>query len=333
MFLGYIHTFRAIAIYFIIAMHCIDAFDWDKNSLLERILRISMSNGTVLFVFIAGYLFQHLALRYNYKKYLIAKFKNVITPYFIISIPAILVFTLLLKRETVWEGFYNDPVWLQVINFYITGLHLAPFWFIPVVTLFYLVSPLLVLADRSNFFYYLLPVFIIVSCFVGRGGGGAPFISFVHFFSVYSFGMFFSRYKGFLNNWLCKTSIILGAVFTILGLWICEFYLTNTTYSYFNFLQKLVFCIVILGVLISLGEKATHHYINLVADVSFGIFFVHSYVLTSGKIFILQTFSSLPEGNLWAYLLVTIITLLVCMAFIYSLKAVFGSKSRLLVGS
>ncbi len=333
MYLGYIHTFRAIAIYFIIAMHCIDVFVWDKNSDLERILRISISNGTILFVFIAGYLFQHLSLRYTYKKYLVAKFKNVITPYLIISIPAILIFTLVLKREGVWEEFYNDPVWLQVINFYRTGLHLAPYWFIPVITIYYLVSPALVFADRSRFFYYLLPVFVIVSCFVGRGGGSAPFTSFVHFFSVYSLGMFFSHYKVFLNNWLCKTSIIYCSIFMVLGLWIGEFYLTNTTYSYFNFLQKLVFCIVILGVLIRLGEKATHHYVNLVADASFGIFFVHSYVLSSGKILTQQTFSSLPQGSLWAYLLVTVITLLVCMAFIYSLKAVFGSRSRLLVGS
>ena len=282
MFLGYIHTFRAIAIFFIVACHSIDAFNWSASPEFERVLRIFFSNGTVLFVFIAGYLFQHLSLRYKYKKYLIAKFRNVITPYLVTSIPAVLVFILVLKRETVWEGFYNDPIWLQVINFYMTGLHLAPFWFIPVITIFYLVSPVLFFADRIKFFYYLLPVFVLVSCIVGRTGSSP--ILFVHFLSVYSLGMFFSHYKVFLNIWLCKTSIIYCAIFTVIGLWIFEFYFSNTTYTYLNFLQKLVLCIVILGVLIRLGEKATHHYINLVADASFGVFFVHSYVLTSGKI-------------------------------------------------
>ena len=332
MFLGYIHTFRAIAIYFIVAMHCIDAFDWENSRVLERILRISISNGTVLLIFIAGYLFQHLSFRYKYKKYLITKVRNVITPYLLTSIPAILLFTLVLKRETVWEGFYNDPIWLQVIYFYITGLHLAPFWFIPVITIFYLVSPGLFFAGRSKFFYYVLPVFVLVSCFVGRGES-SPFISFVHFFSVYSLGMFFSRYKDFLNNWLCKTSIIFCTILATLVVWICEYNYTNTTYTYFNFLQKLVLCIVILGVLIRLDEKASCYYIYLVADASFGIFFVHSYVLTLGKIVAQKTFSTLPQGSLWAYLLVTIITLFVCTAFIHSIKAVFGSRSRLLVGS
>jgi len=193
-------------------------------------------------------------------------------------------------------------------------------------------NPIALLVLHYQFFYYVLPVFVLVSCFVGRGVA-SPFISFVHFFSVYSLGMFFSRYKGFLNNWICKTSIIYCTIFTVLGLWMCEFYFTDTTYTYINFLQKLVFCIVILGILIRLGEKATHHYMNLVADASFGVFFVHSYVLTLGKILTQRTFSTLPQGSLWAYMLITVITLLVCMAFIYSIKAVFGHRGRLLVGS
>ncbi len=333
MYLGYIHSFRAIAIYFIIAVHCIDVFDWDKSPVLERIVRILINNGTVLFVFIAGYLFQHLSLRYQYKKYLIAKFKNVMTPYLIISIPAIVVFILIVKRESVWQGFYSDPVWLQVLHFYITGLHLAPFWFIPVIIIYYLVSPVLVFADRYKSFYYLLPVFVLVSCFVGRGGGGSPVISFVHFFSAYALGMFCSHYKQFLNNWLCKTSIIYCTVFTVLCLCLSEFYLTNITYSYLSFLQKLVLCLAILGILIRLGEKASNHYINLVANASFGVFFIHSYVLSSGKILIQKIFSTLPDGSLWGYFLVTFITLYVCVMVIYAVKVVFGHRSRLLVGS
>ena len=65
MFLGYIHSFRALAILFIVGGHCIDFFNWSEGSAaIERMLRILISNGSVLFVFIAGYLFQHLAIKY-----------------------------------------------------------------------------------------------------------------------------------------------------------------------------------------------------------------------------------------------------------------------------
>ena len=51
MFLGYIHSFRALAIFFIVAGHSIDFFLWPENKQgLEKILRIFMSNGSVLFV-------------------------------------------------------------------------------------------------------------------------------------------------------------------------------------------------------------------------------------------------------------------------------------------
>jgi len=65
MFLGYIHSFRALAIFFIVAGHSIDIFMWSIDSELERFLKIFFSNGTALFVFIAGYLFQHLSVKYQ----------------------------------------------------------------------------------------------------------------------------------------------------------------------------------------------------------------------------------------------------------------------------
>lgn len=46
---------------------------------------------------------------------------------------------------------------------------------------------------------------------------------------------------------------------------------------------------------------------NLVADASFGVFFVHSYVLTLGKILTQRTFSTFPEGSLWAYMLLQLL--------------------------
>ena len=185
MFLGYIHYFRALAITFIVAGHAIDAMVW-SNVELGRLMRILLSNGSVLFVFIAGYLFQHLSDKLSGRKYFSSKFKNVILPYLLISIPAILISVTVFDQERVWPGFYDKPILQQVVMFYLTGAHLAPLWFIPMITLFYLVSPLLLQADKGRLIYMLLPVFMIVSCFVGRG---LPHESFVHFFSVYLMGL------------------------------------------------------------------------------------------------------------------------------------------------
>src|SRR5262245_53352265 len=86
-FINYIHNFRGIAIIFVTACHLL--LNWAEGSKTHRLLDMLWGNGTVLFVFIAGYLFQHLSKKFEYKDYLIKKLQNVILPYFIVPAPII----------------------------------------------------------------------------------------------------------------------------------------------------------------------------------------------------------------------------------------------------
>lgn len=331
MFLGYIHSFRALAILFIVAGHSIDFFAWSEESAAtERLLRILISNGSVLFVFIAGYLFQHLAAKYQTKKYFVAKLKNVILPYFLVSIPAITIFIFFMTRETVWQGFYDNPQWLQAFYFYITGLHLAPLWFVPMITLFYLVAPLLVFADKNKHFYWVLPATIVLSCFVSRG---LPLQSFVHFFSVYLLGMFCSHYKDKINDILKKPPLLVVFAIFILFLAAFEFYYMKGTMTYVNYLQKITMSVFFLGLLIQLGEKADYKVIHTIANASFGVFFIHSYVLTGSKILMVKLLGDKVAGSLLFYPVVVIAVLMSCVGIIVIIQKILGRKSRYLVGS
>jgi len=330
-FLGYIHSFRALAILFIVAGHSIDFFSWSEaDSTIERLLRILVSNGSVLFVFIAGYLFQHLAMKYQAKKYFIAKLKNVILPYFLVSIPAIAIFVFVIPRETVWQGFYDDPQWLQIAYFYLTGMHLAPLWFIPMITLFYLVAPLLVFADKNKHFYWILPITIVASCFISRG---LPHQSFIHFFSVYLLGMFCSHYKEKINNTLSRSSLLSMLALAIIGLAAYEFYFMQGTMTYVNYLQKIIMSVFFLGLLIQQGEKTDYKIIHTIANASFGVFFIHSYVLTASKLVMEKLLGERVSGSLLLYPLVTLSVLMSSVAIIVILQKMLGKKSRYLVGS
>ena len=90
MFLSYVHTFRAIAILFVVAGHAIWILQWPADAPTRDILADTLENGTVLFLFVAGFLFQHLSKRYAYRDYLSKKFKNVTLPYLILSTPSAL---------------------------------------------------------------------------------------------------------------------------------------------------------------------------------------------------------------------------------------------------
>ncbi len=331
MFLGYIHSFRALAILFIVGGHCIDFFNWPETSqAIERLLRIFISNGSVLFVFIAGYLFQHLAVKFQYKKYYSGKLKNVILPYFLVSIPAILIFVFLIERETVWQGFYDNPQWLQVIYFYMTGMHLAPLWFVPMISLFYVVAPLLIMADKKQYFYYILPLTIAISCFIPRG---LPHVSFIHFFSVYLLGMYFSHYKERLNGLISRNATLLLLAILVFGFASYEYFYMQGTMTYINYLQKITMSVFFLAFLIRLGDTINSKLIRVIADASFGVFFIHSYVLTASKLTFEQLFGAKVTGSLVLYPLVMIAILLLCVALVVLLQKVLGKKSRYLVGS
>ncbi len=330
MFLGYIHYFRALAILFIVSGHSIDVFGWGEESNIENWLRIFISNGTVLFVFIAGYLFQHLSGRYAVKKYYGSKIKNVLIPYIIVSIPAIFIFVTVMERDTVWGSFYDNPVWLQVSLFYLTGKHLAPLWFIPMISIIYLISPFLVRLDRGEVFYYALPLFLLLTCFFGRG---LPHESFVHFFSVYLLGMYCSRYKVKVNELLVKPVSLLFLLIMVLAMAYFEFFYMSGTMTFVNTLQKIFMSLMFLGIFIKAGDRLESKFIHLVADTSFGVFFIHSYVLTGFKMSYEHFSGSLMAGDVFSYAVLSVMMLLVSMSLILFVKHLSGRYSRFLVGS
>lgn len=327
MFLGYIHYFRALAIFFIVAGHSIAAFSWESNG-EERLLGIFMANGSVLF---AGYLFQHLSGRFSPAKYYKSKVKNVIVPYFIISIPAIVIYVAFMQRDFVWPGFYENSVLEQILLFYATGAHLGPLWFIPMITLFYLVAPLLIALDKTKSVYYFLPLFILISCIVDRGG--FPLNNFIHFFSAYLLGMYCSKYKDYINPLISRNMFLWATLGSILTLSVLEFVFMSSATNYVNYLQKLAMSMFFLGLFIKYNNSLTSEYISKIADTSFGVFFIHAYVLACGKQIYMQFNDVLPSGNIIAYSLATISTLLVSSAIITFIQNQFGKSSRLIVGS
>lgn len=327
--LNYIHSFRALAIIFIVAGHAIDIFSWE-NSSEEHLFRIFISNGSALFVFIAGYLFQHLLVKYEAIKYFRNKFNNVIVPYFIVSMPALILFTSVMQRPNMPDGFYEHSIIYQISYFLLNGAHLAPFWFIPMITIFYAISPLLKYLDKKTWFYLLIPLFYIVSFFFQRD---SVVYSFLHFFSIYVLGMFFSHYKFILNPYLSRTPVILVFFLISLVFALLEFQEGKETMTWMNLYQKSFMAIFVLGLFISFNDLVNNEVVNKVADYSFGIFFIHSYFISLGKVIYQYIYNSLPSYNLFWYVFSVVFVVTICMTVIHFIKNAFGTRSRYIVGS
>ena len=336
-FLGHLHAFRALAIVFMVAGHALDAFAWREHPFQGAAIRVFAGNGSTLFVFIAGYLFQHLSARFRLQDYWRSKLRHVVLPYLLVSLPA-LVFTLGgIERDGAVDALHDGPVWEHLGYHLLTGSHLAPLWFVPMICLFYLAAPVLLALDRRPRLYLLWPLLLLLTLWVGRG---LPPQSFVHFLSFYTAGMVCSHYRQAIDPWLVRPGIWGGLLVLALLLGLVQLGVIPVTtsgefpfraYSW-NALQKLALCLAVLGALRGAGARTDRAWIGELADLSFGIFFIHSYLISATKLTYTHGAGDLPEGQLLQWCLLSLGVLWLCTQLLRFIKRLAGPRSRWLVG-
>ncbi len=338
-FQHHIHVFRGVAIMLIVIAHTLPSLDWTQHPVTGRFMDALANESSIFFFFIAGYLFQHLSGRFNFKSYMKQKLKTVILPYLILSVPALIIFTQLVHREGMWPWFYTLPVWQQVSLFLLTGKHLAPLWFVPTITLFYLVAPLLIAIDRRapKLYWAILPLWAL-SIYIGRDGPLGPIDKAIYLLPTYLLGMAFSHWREKAET-LSERFWLPLAVVAAIGM--AGHTLEWPVPPHYLMLMK-----VPMALLLTVGLKRWAHVfgkrLDYIAHVSFGIFFIHAYFISAikvatvylmhGRMYAGEGASDLP-GNL-PMLLAYAGTALVCsLAIIWCAQKVLGSRSRMIVGA
>lgn len=293
--LNYINVFRGLAILLIVAGHSMQF--GEIGSLTQKISVEIFAGGTALFIFISGFLFQHLSGKYEFKNYMSKKWTNVIQPYLWTAIPGILLCLLMpLKYGNAFDGL--NPA-LQIPMMLSVGrVHNTPAWFIPMIVLFFFSSWSLLKLEQKGWLYRIMPFMFLITIFFPRVDVdynstlgltyGAKylaylkyvFMGYIHFFSMYVFGMFCSANKNVIDKfwnlrWLFIPLMILTAgVNVYLGL--------NTDISN-GTISKIFLTILALAYLKHYDEWLISHEklnkaLDIIAKYSFGIFFIHWYV-------------------------------------------------------
>jgi len=275
---------------------------------------------------------------------MVKKFKNILLPYFFLSIPAIIynIYIKGVQAAAPNSDIYQLSVFYQIGWFYLTGQSMTAFWFIPMIFLFYLVSPLLKVIDNNSKLYYLLPLLFIFSSLIHRPEYNLnPIHSFLYFLPIYLFGMWASKNKEQLLQFVDKYSYLL------LSLWIILFSThlfyseahgnihSKGIFSSGNILidiglsHKILACLLLISYL-KKYDKIFHKF-GLYANISFGLFFMHGYFMTVfyKTIKYFEIFQkSIIIGYISSFFLVTASSLL----FLYMAKHILGSKSKIFTG-
>jgi peptidoglycan/LPS O-acetylase OafA/YrhL len=335
MYLKYINLFRAIATLFVVFNHCIHGLQWGSgydNLEMSRLMKIVFSNGAFFFVFIAGFIFQHLLYKFDYGKYLKTRFLLVILPYLIISIPAVFAWTFLFEKSAfgVPRDLYQQPWWYISGYYFATGQHMAPLWFIPMITMFYVLSPLFKLLDRFPVVYLSIPLLMWISYVYPRTW--SPAWQFVHFFPVYIIGMWASHYKDQVLRWAYRLRYLLFAAF--LGFVAYELLMTRYVQSYFNYMNKLCLSFLIIALLSHYSENP-YKWLTWFAVINFSVFFLHTYANAGLKIiFTGGPAQSLPVVGNPAYQVVYFSVVVgISIAATLLVKKITGKYSKNLIGA
>ncbi len=291
--LNYINVFRGLAILLIIMGHTMQF----GVGLTHRISSEVFCGGTALFIFISGFLFQHLSYKFEYKTYLSKKWTNVILPYLITAIPG-LCFCFIYPIAYKNPFLDLNPIIQTPLLLSIGRVHNTPTWFIPMIVIFFVFSFLFLKLEKKNILYKLLPLLFLITIFVPRGsiefedtiGLSNSNISniyiyiryiryvilgFVHFLSLYILGMYCSKNKQIIDKfynyrfflWILMISSSLADIyFNIENFTISKTFLTLLVLGYLKHYDEFI-----------LSHQKTNKTLDFIAKYSFGIFFVHWY--------------------------------------------------------
>ncbi len=313
--LNYINVFRGLAILLIIMGH---TMQFGQTGSLPNIINCEIiCGGTALFIFISGFLFQHLSYKYEFKNYMKKKWTNVVMPYLITAIPGIF-FCLYcpLAYKNAFMGL--NPIIQIPVLLSIGRVHNVPTWFIPMIIIFFFFSWIFIKLEKKDILYKLLPILFLITIFVPRGVAeyestlGLSYLAkyivyakyilsnFVHFLSLYVFGMYCSKNKDILDKFYDKRLLLWIFMLLFSGL---DIYL-QYKYNYSNYTISKIFLTMLTVAYLKhydefiLSHKKTNKTLDFIAKYSFGLFFVHWYwFFIYNQIFNLPTVAPLVNND------------------------------------
>jgi len=356
-FLHSLHWFRAIAIIFVVLAHAVVKIR--SEDVYSATLAAFVQNGTFFFVFIAGYLFWHLSDRFQYKKYLTTKLKYVVLPYVIIlSCTLIIAFIGLQKGITLGNLPYKvdlinvfEPLSGVLWHFWVGGAIIIPFWFLPFIILVFITAPLIFKISHSKYFYIVAAFLICTSLLTHRAGIIEnpllfPLLNYVHFIGVFFLGILIKKQETYFYN----QSHLLVLVFFVLFIALQTLYIQIRVFELdLSVLINLAQLKMLAGALFfisllfyiekylrkknngAINEGFTFKSFDLLAKYSFGIFFIHTFVLKLMEIILIQSIGGI--NGIFSFLILIAGTFSISIFLVFLIKKGFKEKSRLLVGS
>jgi len=285
MYLSSINWFRGFAIIFVVFSHLTI-----YPSTFESGYTNFFSNGTFYFVFISGFLFYHLRAKFEYFSYLSRKTKYVVLPYIFISLPVLAWANYVIFSGGTWfhhdlipsydghnltPDYFSNVVYLNIYLLSTGGALLGPWWFIPMICVFFIASYWILELSKSRYLYALFILSFLFTLLSKRPDAVSPIVSFFYWFSVYMLGLLSAKnYTNLMKN---SWQILIGSFVLLVGLTVTEL---DTDAVNMLHVRSLLVTFLVLSMFHLLENKDIKLVpLDILAKYSFGIFFLHKYFI------------------------------------------------------
>ncbi|MDX2128891.1 MAG: acyltransferase [Chloroherpetonaceae bacterium] len=337
---------RAIAVIMVVVTHCIGGKN-AENIFEMTILRL-ISGGSSIFLFVSGFLFQKGSeSEFNFLTFLTKRAKTILIPYAVLTgvfLSLYFIFEKLppyVRHFTEEKANYSLFEWIELyFNYLWTGRIAIPYWFIPTIFIFFLLSPLFIRFSRIDLKWQIsiLVILFIVSGFSQKSFDNiSPIHSSITFSVFYLMGILAAKYEMKILNMPKKALIYFGISATLLSFIQVNLFQTHLNLHKESFLTlngfdlfylKEGFIIIFLWVLFTKWVTKVSAPLKFISERSLPIFFLHQWV-----IMILEKavgYESLAISNNTFILIV--FTFAYSFLFVEIAKAYFPSRSKLLFG-
>ncbi len=348
-FIPSLHAFRGFAIINIVAIHAIEfifffagtaetikkpdltAFAWGESILFH--------DSTLYFTFISAILFSLILADRGYVHFFKSKLTNVVLPY--------LFFTCIvtwrswgLDGLTIFDGSLLEFMALVGKNLY-TGGAIFSFWYIPVLFVLYLATPIFSKLLTIKKAKWLVVLLILAPLVCSRAWPDITWTNFAYFLGAYMLGMVVgANYRKTIE--LTERYLLLVALMAIASTAVLVglFYLESPKWGIIIFTESAWYVqkIAIAGLVILLFERTLNSvpkWLDVLGNYAFSIYFLHAYLLfemytVMAKIMTAPT--SLPIILALAILNVVLV-IAISVVITYALKLLLGKYSRSIVGT
>lgn len=361
MFLKSIGNFRALAIILIVAGH-LYSFGFVGEDVVSSVVKNIITGGTALFVFISGFMFHYIFYqKFQYKKFIVNKIKNVIVPYFLLSTFFILFLFLnssgyFTDIEKISSASYkymfkdgvvfnpNDSNFVTTIKYYLSGRVLTAYWYIPFVFLVFLSSPFHIKFTKLNLKNQIAIILLlsIVSILLHRPINNTNAIqSFVYYTPIYLIGIMVSMHSSKVNQYL-RNKLLYLALFVFILSYLQ--YLLGHQGNYFKpyfeydgvdlqYIQK----VFLIFFFYTFFEKFYFEskLIDIISNTSFAIFFIHPWLIVIMYKIINIHDIRIESNNVLYYLFIVFSVIFVSIFSALILKKIFrvhSKKTRYIIG-